>query len=97
MVKSLVKSLFDEVVHKTRAVIIYKDIQSTIKLAIDDQNGSSKRTKHIDVRHHYVKDAIQKQIIKLIYVETGRQIVDMMKKALNFIKLNELVKIINLK
>ena len=58
---------------------LYEDNQSCIKLA---KNEDSKRCKHIDVRHHHVRDNIEKGIIKLVYVPTTDQLADMLTKPL---------------
>jgi Reverse transcriptase (RNA-dependent DNA polymerase)./Integrase core domain. len=40
------------------------------------------RTKHIDVRHHFVREAVQKKKLRLEHVSTDDMIADMLTKAL---------------
>ena len=40
-----------------------------------------KRTKHIDVRHHFLRDNVKKGNIMLTYCPTGEQIADIFTKA----------------
>ena len=41
------------------------------------------RTKHIDIRYHYVREALQKRIIELRYCPTSDMIADILTKPLN--------------
>jgi hypothetical protein len=40
------------------------------------------KTKHIDLKYHFVKDHVQMGIIKLQYVPTGDMVADMLTKLL---------------
>nr|GEX79262.1 putative RNA-directed DNA polymerase [Tanacetum cinerariifolium] len=40
------------------------------------------RTKHIDVRYHFIKEKVEKDIIELFFVETKYQLADLFTKAL---------------
>jgi hypothetical protein len=44
-------------------------------------NGHS-RTKHIDVRHHFIRYCVQKGDLRIIYCPTEQMIADIMTKAL---------------
>jgi hypothetical protein len=44
------------------------------------------RTKHIAVRYHYIRDLINKGIIELIYIPSGKQKADGLTKPLSKIK-----------
>lgn len=59
---------------------IYEDNQSTIKIAEDD--GEPKRLKHIDVKHHYIRELIALETIKLDYVTSKEQMADIFTKGL---------------
>nr|GEY12270.1 hypothetical protein [Tanacetum cinerariifolium] len=41
------------------------------------------RTKHIDVRYHFLKEKVEKGIVELFFVETEYQLADMFTKALS--------------
>ena len=40
------------------------------------------RSKHIDMRYHFIKDPVQKGALKLQYIHTGEQIADILTKPL---------------
>jgi len=68
--------------------IIYCDNTSAINLSKNPVNHS--RTKHIDIRHHFLRDNIEKGNISLEYVQTDNQLADIFTKPLlesNFIRL----------
>lgn len=58
---------------------IFEDNQSCIKMA---STLESKRTKHIDVRHHFLRDCIAEKQIELLYVQTDKQQADILTKQL---------------
>ena len=60
------------------------DNSSAIELAKNPAFHS--RTKHIDVRYHYIRMAIEKKWIKLKHVPSKEQLADIMTKALGRIK-----------
>lgn len=60
-----------------------------MKLA--ENNGYSPRTKHIDVRHHYIRELLELKAIKLYYVNTKENIADLNTKPLGHIVHNRLV------
>lgn len=41
-----------------------------------------KRTKHIDIKHHYIREKIQKGLVILKYIHTSNQEADMLTKLL---------------
>ncbi|KAI3740645.1 hypothetical protein L2E82_31115 [Cichorium intybus] len=45
------------------------------------------KTKHIDVRHHFIRDIIQKEKIELLYVPTEQQLADIFTKPLDELKM----------
>lgn len=61
-------------------VPIFCDNQSAINLAKTD--GYNSRTKHIDVRHHHIRDKIEKNIIDPNYISTELMTADLLTKAI---------------
>ena len=60
--------------------LIFEDNQGTIALA---ENPEFHRwTKHIDIRYHWVRDAIHRKLITVEYVSTREQAADGLTKAL---------------
>ena len=47
-----------------------------------DHSGSHQRTKHIDVRHHFVRERIQRESIRVDYIPTSDNVADVFTKAL---------------
>lgn len=64
------------------------DSQSCISMVTNEK--FSNRTKYIDVRYHFVKDYVQKNVVKLKYVPTQENIADMLTKPLAGIKIKYL-------
>ena len=64
--------------------------QKTIKVFVDNDGAiklasnplSSARTKHIDVRFHFVRELVSSGIIAVEYVPTNEQRTDILTKAL---------------
>lgn len=76
-----ISSLFGE----TQAIQINCDNQSCI--AIAKNGGYNPRTKHIDIRHHYIREALDRGVVNLAYVSTDEQIADGLTKPLQKPKL----------
>lgn len=57
------------------------DNQSTLRLIESYEN--SKRSKHIDIKAHYIKDVMAKKIISLNYVQSNKNISDIFTKGLS--------------
>lgn len=70
------------------------DNQSCI--AIAKNGGYNPRTKHIDIRHHYIKDALQNGVFKPSYVSTEKQIADGLTKPLKKVKFEDSKKLMGI-
>lgn len=65
-------------------------MNAVAKLLVDNKGAihmtksfeNSKRTKHIDIRVHFIKDLITKEIITIEYVETNKNVADLLTKSL---------------
>jgi hypothetical protein len=68
--------------------VIYDDNQGCVALAQSARAG--KRTKHIDVRYHFVRERVEGGELKVVYVPTERQLADLLTKALERVKLERL-------
>lgn len=62
------------------ASTVYGDNQSAI--AVSKNGIKSERTKHIDVKYHFVTDTIEQQQVKLQWIPTAEQQADIFTKAL---------------
>lgn len=79
--KSVLSSVNYDIV---KPISIYEDNQSCMKIAQDPTNH--KRTKHIDIKFHFIREQTQKQIITLKYVPTVDQLADAFTKAVPQVK-----------
>ena len=48
------------------------------------------RTKHIDIRHHFLRDHVEKGNITLVHCRTEDQLADIFTKALNWVSFETL-------
>nr|GFB08396.1 hypothetical protein [Tanacetum cinerariifolium] len=61
-------------------VPIYCDLESAIAISCNPVQHT--RTKHIDVRYHFIKDHVEKGTIELYFVGTEYQLADLFTKSL---------------
>lgn len=61
-------------------ICLYSDSQSSLKLAANPL--FHKRTKHIDVRHHFVRECVSNNKVILEYVSTSDMPADLLTKSL---------------
>lgn len=67
-------------------ITLFEDNQSTIKQAYNLQ--SSDRTKHVDIRHHFIKQHVAKGDVALEYIPTAEQLADALTKSLDRVKVS---------
>jgi hypothetical protein len=60
---------------------VYQDNMSTMAL-MDRGGSSSDRTRHIKVRHYWVKDYVDRDEIKIVYIPTEDMVADILTKPL---------------
>lgn len=61
-------------------VTIYEDNRGCIGMA---NNSESKRAKHIDIKHHFIRDSVVKGLIKIVSIGTKDQLADIFTKSLD--------------
>nr|GFB77082.1 hypothetical protein [Tanacetum cinerariifolium] len=59
---------------------MYCDNKSVIALCCDNVQHS--RSKHIDIRYHFIKEQVENRVIELYFVNTKYQLADLFTKAL---------------
>ena len=72
---------------------------NTIAICISKNPGRFSRTKHIDVRHHFLRDNVEKEKVSLDFCRTEDQVADIFTKPLNrepFMKFRLLLGLISL-
>ena len=73
---------------QSAATILNEDNQGAIALSKNPKSHS--RTKHIDIKYHYIRGAIEKKEIELAYCPTEKMIADILTKGLPKPKFEEL-------
>ena len=61
--------------------LVLEDNQACIKMATNPKGW--KRTKHIDVRHHFVRDLVESDVVQIQHIGTDLQAADLLTKALH--------------
>ena len=81
------RSMMEELGYPQSPTIIYSD--STTAIAIANNPVLHSRVKHIDIRHHFVRDCIQRNQIKFIHQHTTKMIADILTKPLGATLFND--------
>nr|GEV76988.1 ribonuclease H-like domain-containing protein [Tanacetum cinerariifolium] len=66
--------------YKYNRILIYCDSKSAIAISCNPVQHS--KTKHIDIRYHFIKEHVEKGTVKLYFVDTEYQLVDLFTKAI---------------
>ena len=82
MAKEVTVGLFGQAMNY---MIIHCDNQSSIKFSVNPVFHD--RSKHIEIRYHYVRDMVDRNSIKLEYICTINQTVDILTKHLSRVKI----------
>ncbi|GKD56583.1 hypothetical protein Tco_1289970 [Tanacetum coccineum] len=61
-------------------ILMYCDNRSAIALCCNNIQHS--RSKHIDIRHHFIREQAEKGVVELYFVTTDYQLADIFTKAL---------------
>ncbi|GJV84427.1 retrovirus-related pol polyprotein from transposon TNT 1-94 [Tanacetum coccineum] len=69
---------------------MYCDSKAAIAISCNPVQHS--RTKHIDVRYHFIKEQVEKDIVELFFIRTEYQLADLFTKALSKDKFKYLVR-----
>lgn len=75
------RTFLSECLGKTYSIELYNDSQSAQKLARNLICHS--RTKHIDIRHHFIRQLINDDIVNLLYISTDCMLADVLTKGLS--------------
>jgi hypothetical protein len=65
---------------KHGAITIYEDDEGAVKLVNNPM--ASNRTKHIDIKHHYIRELVDAKTVAIVSVGTADMLADGMTKAL---------------
>ena len=83
------RNLLNEIgVKQTEPTPLFCDNQSTIKLTSNPE--FHKRTKHFDIKYHYIREQQEARLIETTYLDTNRQLADLFTKPLRTPRFEEL-------
>ncbi|WJX52062.1 hypothetical protein P8452_38206 [Trifolium repens] len=82
------KQMLKEYDVEQNALTLYCDNMSVINISKNPVQHS--KTKHIDIRHHYIRDLVENKIVILEHVGTKEQIADIFTKALDAVQFEKL-------
>ncbi|GJR59474.1 retrovirus-related pol polyprotein from transposon TNT 1-94 [Tanacetum coccineum] len=74
---------------------LYSDNKSSIALCFN--NVQHLRSKHIDVRYHFIKEQVENRVVELYFVRTEYQLADIFTKALPRKRFNFLIEKLRMK
>ena len=74
-------------------IVIKEDNQAAICISSNECDHS--RTKHIDIKFHYVRELVLNKFIELLYCPTDKMLADIFTKGLGQNKFDKLVTLIN--
>ena len=73
-------------------MVVYYDNSSTIDISKNPVQHS--KTKHIEIRYHFIKNLIERKIVCLEYIPNERQNANIFTKPLNRSKFETLCEVI---
>ncbi|KAK2358620.1 gag-protease polyprotein [Trifolium repens] len=82
------KQMLSEYNVEQDVLTLYCDNMSAINISKNPIQHS--RTKHIDIRHHFIKDLVEDKVVTLEHVATENQLADIFTKALDASKFETL-------
>ena len=88
------QGLLDDLGVGQKQVIVFCDSQSAIHLAKNQVYHA--RTKHIDVRYHFVREIIKEGGVLVQKIKTDDNLADMLTKVVTTIKFNHCLDLINI-
>jgi transposase InsO family protein len=81
-----------ELVGQQQAPVIHTvaHVDNTAAIAVGKNDVHHSRTKHIDLRHHHVREAVEKNLLRLEHVPSAEQLADILTKPLALVAFERL-------
>ncbi|GKF11524.1 hypothetical protein Tco_0049450, partial [Tanacetum coccineum] len=67
------------------------DRKSTTGGALDPKSIARLWTKHIEIRHHFIRDSNEKKLIQMIKIHTDQNVADLLTKAFDVSRFQYLI------
>ena len=74
------RQLLEELGYSQQTTTLQLDNTGCIQLS--ENNKHHQRTKHIDIRHHFIKDLVLNDVLKLVFCNSENMIADLFTKSL---------------
>lgn len=84
-----IRNFLKDIINKSVIITMHNDNQSALKLCKTSLFHA--RTKHIDVRHHFIRQCVNDKIVMLKYLCTSDMLADILTKPLCRVKHNNFV------
>ena len=68
--------------YKLEDNILFQDNQSAMKMEINSHRSCTGNSRHVHIRHFFVKDLVDKKIIRVLYYPTTKMLTDFFTKPL---------------
>ena len=76
-----IKQIFEKCgVKINKPILVHEDNEACIAVATNPM--SQKRTRHIDIKHHFIRDYVSDETIKIVWCPTSEMLADIMTEAL---------------
>ncbi|KAI0999084.1 hypothetical protein K3495_g9112 [Podosphaera aphanis] len=89
MEASWIRQFLEELGNRSKSVKLFGDNQSSLALAENPE--FHQRTKHIAIKHHYIREQVQNGFIDLWFVPTEDMVADGLTKPLPTVKHQQFV------
>ncbi|CAM8944411.1 unnamed protein product [Rhodiola kirilowii] len=82
------KQMLSQYEVEQKEMTLYCDNMSTISISKNPVQHS--RTKHIDIRHHFIRELVEQKVVTLKHVTTDKQLADIFTKPLDAVEFETL-------
>jgi hypothetical protein len=75
------RNLLEQLGYPQNKMYMFEDNEACISIAL--QESSTRKTKHVELQIHYIRDLVKRGLIVMIHIPTSIQLADMFTKPLN--------------